>query len=36
MAAVAYELPNAPTDVKVFYQSKPASSVLQRKILLHQ
>merc|ERR1712131_41626 len=30
MAAVAYELQNPPTDVKVFYQSKPASSVLQR------
>ena len=33
MAAVAYELQNPPTDVKVFYQSKPASSVLQRKLL---
>ena len=32
MAAVAYDLPNAPADVKVFYQSEPASSVLQRKI----
>ena len=36
MAAVAYELPNAPEDVKVFYQLKPAPSVQQRKILLHQ